>query len=352
MQVIDIDHDGEASRQECHAFLRGCAVLFKELPTNDTGMGKITTPAMLKLADTVILESTVATGPASNPFTEVASALEKECPPPADHTSCAKAVALANLLVKLTKDVPSGEVVAKASAILSLWFWFENPQGPAGLFNALDQAHKGALTTAELVPVSGNSAALPEVLKFLDTNNDGKASRAECQSYLRGCVMLVHKLPMLDLASAKKPLPDMFGLADSVIKQAVTGSSPLAWAISMSLATLMILGIIYVHCFAPKRSAKNKDKDKKESASAEASASDQETPMKAKDEPGQSQDIAAANEEEPELTGPPRIGATFPAKDTAYDSAYDYAYVVGTAVDSAYEDVSQLKVEQPHESAS
>jgi hypothetical protein len=278
MQVIDTDRDGLASRQECHSFLRGCAVLFEMLPKEDTRLEKVPASVMLKLADTVTLEHTVPTGPNSNPIALVAAALGSDCPEAADHASCIKGTALAKLLVKLTEDAAPKDKVTMASTILSLWFWFQNPKGPSGFFNDVDQRHKGGLTVDELLQVFGDTElaqrVLPKLVKFIDTDHDGKVSRAECQSYLRASVLLVHKLPMLDLASANTPLPDMYILADSVIKQAVTGSSTLAWGISIGLSALMIICIMYVHC-CPRRSLKDKEKER---AKLEAAASNASSP--------------------------------------------------------------------------
>jgi len=262
MQVVDLDHDKNASRQECQTFLRGCAVLFKMLPTKDSALAKMPAPVMLKLADTVTLESAIATGPSDNPLLGVASSLEAECPEPADKLSCREGVELARYLANMTAGIPPNLVLSEVADILALWSWFQHPQGPAGFFNSVDIVHKGSITASELAGVPGSHPAVVEIVKFMDKDTDGKASRAECQTYLRGCVMLLHKLPTLDLLSASTPLPDMFDLADSVIKQAVTGSSPLAWALSMSASALMITCILYVHCCPRRRNPKSMDKEK------------------------------------------------------------------------------------------
>lgn len=270
LRIIDGDLDGYASRHECQTFLRGCAVLFHVLPTHGSNLSKMPAPMMLKLADTVTIESTVGVAQSVNPFTEVASSLQNECPPPADAVTCYEASALALLLVNLTKSTPPEQVVAQASSILSLWYWFQNPQGPAGFFNAIDNKHRGSITASELIAIPGNNADVSQVVRFLDANNDGKASRAEVHTYLRACAILIHKLPMLDLASATTPLDYMFTLADSVVKQTLSGSSPLAWSVSVSCSTMMILCILYGHCWP---SSKKKKEEVEESEDEEQTPS-------------------------------------------------------------------------------
>jgi len=134
MQVVDLDDDKRASRPECQTFLRGCAVLFKMLPTKDPALAKMPAPVMLKLADTVTLESAVAAGPSSNPLLNVASSLEQSCPEAADSLSCHEGIQLARFLANMTADIPPTLVVSEVADILALWSWFQHPQGPAGFF--------------------------------------------------------------------------------------------------------------------------------------------------------------------------------------------------------------------------
>jgi len=224
MQLIDSNNDGQASREECRGFLRGCAVLFKKLPTADAGLAQMSVHFMLKDADTVRLQSTAATGPGSNPLTKAASELRQSCPELAEEGFCDTAVALANFLAKLTAETPPENVVEKASHTLELWYWFQHPEGPVGLFNAADRFKQGFHTAADLLAVAGRipgaqtNPNVDALVKFADTDKDERISRAECRSYLGACALLMEKLPMLDLLTATKPLSERFMLADSVMK--------------------------------------------------------------------------------------------------------------------------------------
>jgi len=229
MELIDIDNDNECSREECRHFLRGCAVLFKSLPTLDKVLLQTPLLTLLNEADSVTMGSSndvVATGHSSNPFTAAASELAQSCPKPAHHASCDTAVGLAMLLVNLTAGVPPNHMVEKGSSILTLWNWFQHPEGPVGLFNALDRHQQGAFTVEdfdaliEMIPGAPKNDAIPELVAFADTDKDKSISRAECLAYLRGCAVLLQKLPMLDLVSASKPLPDVLMLAKSVTEAA------------------------------------------------------------------------------------------------------------------------------------
>lgn len=327
MQVVDLDSNKHASRRECQTFLRGCAVLFKMLPTKDSAMAKMPAPIMLKLADTVTLESAVATGPSDNPLLGVASSLKAQCPEPADELSCNEGVELATFMANMTAGIPPNLVLSQVSDILALWSWFQHPQGPAGFFNSIDLVHKGSITATELAAIPGSHPAVVDIVKFVDKDKDGKASRAECQRFLRGCVMLLHKLPTLDLLSASTPLPDMFDLADSVIKQAVQGSSPLAWAVSMSASALMITAILIAHC-CPFRRAKSmnreKDPEKDNAESVDQEQAFDEQPIY-REESEYSADAdglpgpATCEESSPALTGPPRVESTFESQSGLAD---------------------------------
>lgn len=341
LKVIDVNRDGYASREECQTFLRGCAILFKVLPTEDSGLAEplheVHTPEMLKLADTVAFKSTVAVSPSANPLMEVASSIKKDCPPSADAETCKAAVDLAKLLVNLTADTPAELVVSEASSILSLWYWFQNPHGPAGFFEALDKKHKGSITSSDLMSIPGTSPKVAHLMTLLDRNRDGAASRAECHSYLRACVLLIHKLPMLDLASANTPVDDMFNQVDSVIKQAVIGSSPMAWAISMSISSVLILAILYVHCL-PYVWSRKVDKDRSNGIEQDLKTPVREQVEKAQHQTDESPDSftrdASGCQEPPRMTGPPRIGSTFACRQNCALGGCRCHYPTAPAADS------------------
>jgi hypothetical protein len=339
LQVLDVDHTGHATRQECQSFLRGCALLFKQLPAGDASwspkLAEVKAPDLLKLADTVAIANTVAVAPYANPFTEVASSLVKECPPPASKELCQQAISLAHMLEDLTAgaDTPEDEVVAKASSALMLWYWFQTPTGPAGFFNIVDKEHTGAITSEDLLSIRGTSPDVVHVMNFIDEDHDGKASRANIQKYLRSCCILVHKLPVLDLASASTPLDYQFTIADSVVKMAVTGASPLAWTISMSCGATMLLCIGYVHCCASSRKAKkgqdlvqedDEHDDEVNTARSFAGAdedghlqplSHSSSSSSISSAPGSSRNSARGEVEDSHISTPPRIGSTFGAGD-------------------------------------
>lgn len=221
MQLIDMDGNGQASRKECHEFLRGSVVLFKKLPTLDADLSHASVPAMLADADTVTIPTVVATGPSTNPFTAAASELQQGCPDGADKASCDRAVSLAQFLENTTAQVPVNEVVRKASNNLQLWYWWQHPDGPAGLFEAVEKLHlereRMKLGSDQLSLIDVNPA-IPDILRFADLDHDGVMSRAEARSYLAACAVLLQKVPMLDIAAATIPLPKLFAMADSVLK--------------------------------------------------------------------------------------------------------------------------------------
>lgn len=225
MELVDADSNGQASRKECRDFLRGCTVLFKKMPTQDSLLQRTSIPVMLADADTVTMESIVATGPSSNPLSQAASELEQNCPHPAEQASCDKAVTLANFLAMgFTAGTAPEEIVAKAGTALQLWYWFQHPEGPAGFFKAVDRHKKDSHTAADIMAVAASvpsiphNPAIPDLVGFADANKDDRISRAECRDYLGACVVLMQKLPMLDIVSASKPVSEVFMLVDSLNK--------------------------------------------------------------------------------------------------------------------------------------
>jgi len=171
--------------------------------------------------------SIVATGLSSNPFRVAASELSQSCPKLAHQAACDTAVGLATLLVNLTAGAPPNHMVEKGSSILTLWNWFQYPEGgPVGLFNALDRHQQGAFTVEDfdaltaMNPGAPTNPAIPALVGFADIDKDKHISREECLAYLRGCAVLLQKLPMLDLVTASKPLPDVLMLAKSVTEVA------------------------------------------------------------------------------------------------------------------------------------
>lgn len=310
LQLMDVDGDGVASRHEVRIFLRGVAVLFKMLPATDHKIAMLPAPVMMKLAETVTLENTVPVGPASNPFTEVRAALKKKCPPQANKKSCKEAQDLAKFLEEVTDGTPKELLLAEAGTVMGLWYWFENPGGPAAFFQAVDADHKGTITASKVLSFTHSSnPKVVQLLDFIDTNNDGKASRYECQNFLRSSVLVMHKLPMLDILRADTDIPTMFGMADSVVQQAVTGSGPMAWAISMTCSVVMILAILYVHCWP---SSKKKEQFKADEQDIKKAVHRSDSSSQGDSEAINSLDDMSDSQEEPYLySGPPVMGSTF-----------------------------------------
>lgn len=223
-EMLDNDKDGSASREECQSFLRASAVLFKKLPTKDKLLAQIPLSAMLNDADRVTLPHVAATGPRTNPLAQAASELQEQCPEPAEKLSCNKAADLARVLAKATNDTPPQDVAVQACDMLGLYYWFSPPDGPKGLFKALDREQKGSHTAADLDALA-ESAGLPRnpstpmLFEFADSNKDQRVDRKECRDYLSACALLLHKLPALDPATAFKPLPEVISIANSVLKE-------------------------------------------------------------------------------------------------------------------------------------
>lgn len=261
LDFLDTNADGHASRAEVRTFLRGAAVLAQHLPALLPSSEGTPLTVMLQLANSVMLSSSVGTGPESNPLAAVATSLKQSCPPPASTATCDKAIALAGLVENLTSGISPHEIVFTASVVLSPWAWFHHSGGPSEFFNAADTSRDGGLSATELQAALGVDAVdflgvIDELMKLIDVDGDGKASREECKSYLKGCALLIHRLPMLHPASGKESLARMLDLADSVsgltvkLKHAGLGTPVRLACMLVFVAVAMISSYHFFHHWA------------------------------------------------------------------------------------------------------
>jgi hypothetical protein len=312
LQIMDVDDDGYVSRHEARIFLRGLAVLFKKVPQTDSMIKYLPPSLMVKLADTVTLDKTVPVGPNENPFTNVRHALKENCPPPATEATCEEAMNLTKFLDDITEATPKQLKLFEAGSLMGLWLWFENPGGPSQFFSGVDSDHRGTLTPQKVMAFThSTNPKVTELLNFIDTNNDGVASRYEIQNFLRSCALLIHHLPVLDVVRADSSIDTMFTLADSVVQQAVRNSSPQAWGISVSCSVLMISCILYAHCWPSKKKGQDELRE----------SDDQRKPLKKQyltslEDDSLTEDTTSDSNEEfkdttPSIGGPTRLGSTY-----------------------------------------